>query len=219
MAWIDALECFDKKPLTEGWQDSYPALKEYENCFAGLSVQYSMFELSLNVNFGSEEERGRFFKAFKECYRTCRSPNGFIMDWAAEYLPRCLIVFVFRCYFESGNGNDLYKCAASELGQGCKPNDFVKGSKDKIAPLTRAWKKIFGDDFGDQKQGVPEWIFKSRCWLIKNFQKKEGNSQLCNAVRYFKNFGDKSLRLHAENYPFDVGQRFGENFKRLYCKL
>ena len=223
MAWIDALDCFDKKPLTEDWQFSYQALKEYENIFTRLSMQYSMFELSLNVNFGTEEERGRFFKAFKECYRTCRSQNGFIVDWAAEYLPRCLIVFVFRCYFESGNGNDLYKCAAIELGHRCKPNDFVKGSKDKIAPLTRAWKKIFGDDFGDQKQGVPEWIFKSRCWLIKNFQQNAGNSQLCHAVRYFKNFGDKALRLRVENYPFDVVQRFGGNFKRLLespsCRL
>ncbi len=208
MSWINELEILSQRPKTTEWCNSYKLLKQYEEKFKGLKQRFSLFELSRNT-------RGEnFFNAFKIC---CENPNFFDISFR---LPHVVIVYVFHVFFEDGRGDDFFKCVANRCG--VKLN-AIKDKHTHAPVLHKIWRDVFPDDELDQKTGISRELFCSRCWLIRSFQQGAGNSQLCHAVRYFKNFDDKTLRLHAENYPFDVSQRFGGNFKRLLespaCRL
>ena len=207
--------------VTADWN----GLKIWEEKLSELKLVYSMFELSLNIDYDFLQ---RALKCCTEkCVTTCNHRRyGF---WEKKHgrineYPHVLVVFVFRSFFEEGSGNDYYKPAACKIyNEGSAENKSLICELKKV--LKDAWEKVFNEGgvlFG-QNQKTTRELFCSRCWLIKNFQAKAGNSQLCNSVRFFKNFGDKILRLHAENYPFDISERFGENFKRLLespaCRL
>ena len=202
MSWIAALDKLENLPRAQGWNAAYKLLDEYEKCFSRLMSQHSVFELTMNLRF----EDGNFFTAFEECGATVLDPKGFLDYWAPGMLPRCLVVYTFRCFFENGNGNNFYKPASDKyrlaIGEdgntaSSAPGDFSKALRD-------VWKVVFkGDDVRkyDQDHGVPRELFCSRCWLIKNFQRQQGSSNLCFAIRAYKDINDKQLRLRPECYP------------------
>ena len=218
---MNSLMINDLGDISADWN----GLKLLEEKIKSLKSSYSMFELALNINYDFLQ------RALKECTQKCviiRNGHRYGFwerkkdrESGIDAYPHVLVVFVFRSFFENGRGDDFYKPAVSNIsteGYAVKEGDLKRA-------LLEAWGKVFSEDeglFGQSKKKTRE-LFCSHCWLIKNFQQNAGNSQLCHAVRYFKNFGDKTLRLHTENYPFDVEQRFGRNFKTLLespvCRL
>ena len=201
-AWIPTLNELDGLPQTTGWEDSLECLEKYENCFNDLRSKYSVFELVMNLKF----EGGNFFNAFERCGAKILDPRGFLDYWATGRFPRCLVVYTFRCFFENGNGNDFYKPASDKYRNaiGEDGNNASSAPGDFSRALRKIWDVVFkGDNANefDQRHGVPRELFCSRCWLIKNFQRQQGNSNLCFAIRAYKDIKDKQLRLRPECYP------------------
>ena len=202
MSWIAVLDELENLPKASGFIAARELLDKYENCFLRLMSQHSVFELTMNLKF----EDGNFFNAFEICGATVLDPKGFLDYWAPGRFPRCLVIYTFRCFFENGNGNNFYKPASDKykLAIGVDGNTASSAPVDFSKALRKVWGVVFkGDNVRnfDQEKGVPRELFCSRCWLIKNFQKREGNSNLCFAVRAYKDIKDKELRLRPECYP------------------
>ena len=110
--------------VTADWN----GLKIWEEKLRELKSVYSMFELSLNIDYDFLQ---RALKCCAEkCVTICNGHRyGF---WERRHgrineYPHVLVVFVFRSFFEDGSGNDYYKPAANKIcNEGSNENKSLK---------------------------------------------------------------------------------------------